>query len=205
MRKTRVLLLDDHIMFRQGVAALLNAEPDLELRLHTGSVDEALRVVAAGEADVVLVDVDLGQDRGIDFLEKARENGYDGPVVLLTAGVSEAERELYERQGIRGILLKDASIYMLATRIREAVGALPQAAELMPPTARTESVRQLTVREFKVLHLVIEGLSNKEIAAETGSTEAAVKGILQQLFRKTGARTRSQLVRFALEHHGDQI
>jgi len=205
MKKTRVLLIDDHIMFRQGVAALLNAEPDLELRRHTGSVEDALQVIAVGQADLVLVDADLGQDRGIDFLEQARQRGYDGPVLLLTAGVSEAEQVLYERQGIRGILLKDASIDMLATRIREAVGAPPPETVFVSPSSSADSVKPLTAREFKVLHLVIEGLTNKEIAAETESTEAAVKGTLQQLFHKTGARTRSQLVRVVLEHHHDQL
>ena len=204
MRKTRILLLEDHIMFRQGVAALLNAEPDMELRLHTGSVDEALRAVVSGQADLVLLDADLGPDRGIDFLELARREGYDGPVLVLTAGISEGEREQFARYGILGILLKDASIDMLATRIRDAVGA-PRPEVLLGPPETDETLKPLTVREFKVLRLVIEGLSNKEIGVETGSTEAAVKGILQQLFHKTGSRTRSQLVRFALEHHRDQI
>jgi two-component system, NarL family, nitrate/nitrite response regulator NarL len=205
MRKTRVLLLDDHIMFRQGVAVLLNAEPDMELKLHTGSVEEALGMVDSGQADVVLVDADLGQDRGIDFLERARQGGYDRPVLVLTAGISDAEREHFERESIRGILLKDASIDMLATRIREAVGAPTPQARLGRPATVVDTAKPFTARESEVLRLVIEGLANKEIGTETGSSEAAVKGILQQLFNKTGSRTRSQLVRFALEHHRDQI
>ena len=201
MRKTRILLLDDHVMFRQGVAVLLNTEPDMELRLHTGSVEEALRVVAAGQTDVVLLDADLGGDRGVDFLEKARQNGYRGQVLVLTAGVSEAERHIFERQGIGGILLKDASIDALATRIRMAVGAPAPEPRIREGLSAAETGKRLTERESSVLRLVVEGLSNKEIGAETGSTEAAVKGILQQLFHKTGSRTRSQLVRFALDNH----
>jgi len=201
--KTRVLLLDDHTIFRQGVARLLNAEPDLELNLHTGAVGEALMMVAGGHADIVLLDLDLGQERGIDFLAQARHNGFPGPVLVLTAGVSPQEEEVLRRYGIAGILRKDMSVDALAERIREAVGV--PAVEGIGIVPIRETVKQLTGREASVLRLVVEGLQNKEIGGELGCTEAAVKGTLQQLFHKTGTRMRSQLVRFALEHYRNQI
>ena len=203
MKKTRVLLLDDHTIFRQGVARLLNAEPDLELNLHTGAVGEALMMVAGGCVDIVLLDLDLGQERGIDFLAQARHNGFPGPVLVLTAGVSPQEEEVLRRYGIAGILRKDMSVDALAERIREAVGV--PAVEGIGIVPIRETVKQLTGREALVLRLVVEGLQNKEIGGELGCTEAAVKGTLQQLFHKTGTRMRSQLVRFALEHYRNQI
>ena len=203
MKKTRVLLLDDHTIFRQGVARLLNAEPDLELNLHTGAVGEALMMVAGGYADIVLLDLDLGQERGIDFLAQARHNGFPGPVLVLTAGVSPQEEEVLRRYGIAGILRKDMSVDALAERIREAAGV--PAVEGIGIVPIREPVKQLTEREAVVLRLVVEGLQNKEIGGELGCTEAAVKGTLQQLFHKTGTRMRSQLVRFALEHYRNQI
>lgn len=200
MKKIRLLLLDDHTIFRQGVARLLNAEPDMELNLHTGSVGEALTMVTGGYADLVILDLDLGQQRGIDFLAQARTK-FAGPVLVLAAGVSLQEEEALRRYGIAGILLKDMSVDKLAERIRDAVGA--------PAVAGIETERQplkhLTEREAMVLRLVVEGLENKEIAGRLGSSEASVKGILQQLFHKTGSRMRSQLVRFALEHYRNQI
>ena len=203
MKKTRVLLLDDHTIFRQGVARLLNAEPDLELNLHTGAVGEALMTVAGGYADIVLLDLDLGQERGIDFLAQARHNGFPGPVLVLTAGVSPQEEEVLRRYGIAGILRKDMSVDALAERIREVAGV--PAVEGIGIVPIRETVKQLTGREALVLRLVVEGLQNKEIGGELGCTEAAVKGTLQQLFHKTGTRMRSQLVRFALEHYRNQI
>jgi two-component system nitrate/nitrite response regulator NarL len=203
VKKTRVLLLDDHTIFRQGVARLLNSEPDLELNLHTGAVGEALMIVAGGYVDIVLLDLDLGQERGIDFLAQARHNGYQGPVLVLTAGCSPQEEEVLLRYGVSGILRKDMSVDALAERIREVVG-VPAVAGMGIFPGR-ETVKQLTGREALVLRLVVEGLQNKEIGAELGCTEVAVKGTLQQLFHKTGTRMRSQLVRFALDHYRNQI
>jgi len=202
VKKTRVLLLDDHTIFRQGVARLLNSEPDLELNLHTGAVGEALMIVAGGHADIVLLDLDLGHERGIDFLAQARQNGYSGPVLVLTAGVSPQEEAL-RRYGVSGILRKDMSVDALAERIREVVGVPAVAGNGIFRGPGT--VKQLTGREALVLRLVVEGLQNKEIGAELGCTEVAVKGTLQQLFHKTGTRMRSRLVRFALDHYRNQI
>jgi len=203
VNKIRVLLLDDHTIFRQGVARLLNAEPDLELDLCTGAVGEALMIVAGGLADLVLLDLDLGQERGIDFLAQARRNGFTGPVLVLAAAVSPQEEEVLRRYGIAGILRKDMSVESLADRIRETAGVPAFAGLRTVPVSLL--VKKLTERETAVLRLVIEGLENKEIGSALGCTDAAVKGILQQLFHKTGTRMRSQLVRFALEHYRDQI
>lgn len=205
MDKTRILLLDDHTIFRQGLARLLNAESDMELKLHCGTVGEALVAVATGLVDVVVLDVNLGAERGIDFLAQARANGFQGPVLVLTAGLSHHEEELMRRHGISGILGKDGSVDALAGRIREIAG-LPQPPRTHGPGGADETeTRQFTLREVEVLRLVVEGLLNKEIAAELGCAETAVKARLRQLFHKTGARTRSQLVHIALEKYLDHI
>lgn len=204
MKKTRVLVLDDHTILRQGLAGLLNAEPDMEMKLGCGSVGEALLILAAGLADVVLLDLDLGTERGADFLAQARRNGFKGPVLVLTAGVSKEERVVLENLGISGILLKDASVNQLAERVREAVGA-PSPPLPAPEPPRPELVKPFTARESATLRLVVEGRANKEIAGELECSEAVVKGVLQQLFRKTGTHTRSQLVRVALEYHRDLL
>ena len=162
-----------------------------------------MMMVAGGYADIVLLDLDLGQERGIDFLAQARHNGFPGPVLVLTAGVSSHEEEVLRRYGIAGILRKDMSVDALAERIREAAGVPAVAGmEILPGS---QPMKLLTEREVVVLRLVVEGLQNKEIGTELGCTEAAVKGILQQLFHKTGTRMRSQLVRFALEQYRNQI
>ena len=203
--KIRILLIDDHTIFRQGLAKLLNTQPDLELRLHCGSAGEALLLLAAGVSDVVLLDVDLGEERGIDLLTRARRNGFEGPVLILTAGVSKDEEELLRNQGISGIVRKDVSVEVLAVAIREAAeGKWPRNSTLAAAQP-SERYKLLTPREAQVLRFVVEGHSNKKIAGEMGCSESAIKGILQQLFHKSGTGTRSQLVRVVLEQYRDQI
>jgi DNA-binding NarL/FixJ family response regulator len=205
-KKIRILLIDDHTIFRQGLAKLLNTQPDLELQFHCGSAGEALLLLAAGVSDIVLLDVDLGAERGIDLLTRARQNGFQGPVLLLTAGVSADEEQLLRSQGISGILRKDVSIEVLATAIREtAAGQLPYYSAFAPAEERSAPYKPLTPREAQVLRFVVEGHSNKEIAGEMDCSESAVKGILQQLFHKSGTGTRSQLVRVVLEQYRDRI
>ena len=204
MNKARILMLDDHAMFRQGMAQLLNKEPDLELKLHCASVGEALVAVASGLVDIVVLDVNLGAERGIDFLAQARANGFQGPVLVLTASLSAHEEELLRSQGISGVLVKDRSVEALAERIREAVGRA-QPPPTIAPALDAASSPSFSPREVEVLRLVVEGHLNKEIAARLECTESTVKATVRQLFRKTGAQTRSQLVRVALEEHRDQI
>ena len=204
MSKTRILLLDDHAMFRQGMALLLGNEPDLELKLHCASVGEALVAVASGLVDIVVLDVNLGAERGIDFLAQARANGFQGPVLVLTASLSPHEEELLRRQGISGVLVKDRSVEALAERIREAVGRV-QPPQTVAPTFDAAASPFFSPREVEVLRLVVEGRLNKEIAAKLECTEATIKATVRQLFRKTGAQNRSQLVRVALEEHRDRI
>jgi len=202
--KARILMLDDHAMFRQGMALLLNKEPDLELKLHCASVGEALVAVASGLVDIVVLDVNLGAERGIDFLAQARANGFQGPVLVLTASLSPHEEELLRRQGISGVLVKDRSVEALAERIREAVGRA-QPPQTVAPAFDAAASPFFSPREVEVLRLVVEGRLNKEIAAKLECTEATIKATVRQLFRKTGAQNRSQLVRVALEEHRDRI
>lgn len=206
MNKIRILLLDDHTMFRQGMARVLNTEPDLELKLHCASVGHALVAVASGLVDIVVLDVDLGAERGIDFLTQARVNGFQGPVLVLTAGLSAHEEELLRRQGISGVLVKDGSVEALAERIREVAGR-PQPHQTVAPSfaAAADRSPSFSPREVEVLRLVVEGRLNKEIAVNLGCTESTIKATVRQLFRETGAQTRSQLVHIALEEHRDQI
>ena len=209
MKKARILILDDHTILRQGLSGLLSAEPDMEMKLGCGSVGEALLVVGAGLVDVVVLDLDLGAERGVDFLAQVRRNGFRGPVLVLTAGVSREERTVLESLGISGIVLKDASVNQLAERVREAIGAPPRP-EANPSLEAiggpcAAPAKPFTPREAAALRLVVEGRANKEIAGEFDCSEAVVKAVMQQLFRKTGTHTRSQLVRVALEYHRDLL
>jgi DNA-binding NarL/FixJ family response regulator len=158
----------------------------------------------------VLLDHDLGNERGFDFLIRARQSGFKGRFLMVTAGMSDTECVQALELGASGIFLKHNSPDVLTKAIRRVfsgetwlddhtVQALVRVAKNTEPPAPK---KLFTERETHVMRGVFEGLSNKEIGLRLNVSESTVKAALQNLFRKTGVRNRSQLVRIALEDHG---
>jgi DNA-binding NarL/FixJ family response regulator len=209
MDKTRILLLDDHALFRAGLSRLLESEPDLEMTAHCATLGEATDILRRKPIDLVLLDYDLGKENGFEFIERAKEMGFAGRFLIVTAGMSDAESVQAVRLGVGGIFPKHSSPALLAQAIRKVMAGetwLDQSSiqALVEATQRREAPdlrKPFTEREQQVLQGVFEGLSNKEIGARLDISESSVKAALQQLFQKTGVRTRSQLVRIALEEH----
>jgi DNA-binding NarL/FixJ family response regulator len=207
MERIRILLLDDHALFREGLSRLLEGEPDLEIIACCAAVGEAIDVMREKPIDLVLLDYDLGKERGFEFITQARQSGFQGRFLVVTAGMSDAESVQALNLGVSGIFPKNRSPIVLIQAIRKvmageswldenAIQALVRASKHPEGADRT---KPFTERESQVLQGVFEGLSNKEIGARLNISESSVKAGLQQLFQKTGVRTRSQLVRIALE------
>jgi two-component system nitrate/nitrite response regulator NarL len=211
-RTIRIALLDDHALFRESVARLLAAEPEFEVVAAWGSMEEALPKLLSEPVDIVLLDFDLGHRDGTQFLRAARERGYRGKVLVVTAGVEKEEAAALIRNGISGIFTKNHSAALLAEGIRDVMAGklwvenelLQELASAKSPAVESKGSR-FTDRERLVLSGVFEGLANKEIADRLRVSESSVKATLQQLFSKTGVRTRSQLVRIALEQHQNEV
>lgn len=208
---TRLLLIDDHTLFREGVVRLLQAEPEFDVVGDVGSVDEALKILHKHEVDVVLLDWDLGEENGKQFMDRAQAAGFQGKVLLVTGGVSYVEAAELLKAGVAGVFMKHNSPGLLIQSIKEVASGkvwfeqdFVQRALHSARNPETHN-RKFTERERQVLSLVFEGLANKEIADRLSISESSVKAALQQLFSKTGVRTRSQLVRIALEQYRDQI
>ena len=207
MQRIRLLLVDDHILFRDGLSRLLALEPDLEVAACCGTVAEALDIVSRAPVDVVLLDYDLGEDHGSHFISAARDTGFAGKVLMVTAGMTARESSNALHLGASGIFLKHNSPGTLTKAVRLIMGGDvwvdPKVIQLMADRVdqreRERVSPLLTEREQQVLRGIFEGLTNKEIGAQLGVTDGAVKATLQQLFQKPGVRTRSQLVRIALE------
>lgn len=206
MQPIRLLLLDDHILFREGLNRLLASEREFETVAQCGTPAEALQVLSRAAVDIVLLDFELEDDTGNRFIRAARSAGFEGKILMVTAGMSGLDSSLAWKLGISGIFLKHNSPAKLLEAIRTvAAGATwtadKPAAESSPSGARSVVVREthLTPREQQVLRSVLEGLTNKEIAYQIGVSLSSVKATLQHLFEKAGVRTRSQLVRIALE------
>jgi DNA-binding NarL/FixJ family response regulator len=212
MQNIRLLLLDDHTLFRESLSRLLDAELDFEMVADCSTVDQAIEVLRDRAVDLVLLDYDLGPQRAPDFLDRARAIGRKPRVLMVTAGITPSESVQILNEGASGLFLKHSSPALLAEAIRRVHGGetwvdqrclrdIVQVAA--QPEGRSQS-KDFTERERSVLRGVFEGLSNKEIGARLEISESSVKAALQQLFHKTGVRTRSQLVRIALEQFAGQ-
>jgi DNA-binding NarL/FixJ family response regulator len=209
MPRIRLLLVDDHALFRIGLSRLLDSERDFQLVAHCANSAEALEELARFTVDLVLLNCDLGKEWGLDLIGKARDAGYKGRVLILTGGISNSDSLRALRQGVCGIFLKTSPSEELSKAIRKVMAgetwidkrciqALERAVQR---TGEIERRHQLTDREYNVLKGVLEGLHNRDIAFTLNISEGSVKSALQQLFVKTGVHTRSQLVRIALEEH----
>lgn len=206
--KIRLILIDDHILFREGLARLLNAEQELNVAGQFSSGEEAIEALREDPADVVLLDYDLGgNSNGFHFLRTIRAQGFTAKVLLVTAGLTSVDMRKILAEGAAGIFLKHnppADLIRAISRIAQGEtwidpSTLSQLATMAPSQPKPKEMPAISGREQAVLNAVFEGFTNKEIAARLDISESYVKAILQQLFEKTGVRTRSQLVRVALE------
>ena len=204
-------MVDDHALFRDGLARLLTADPDFELVGIEGTPQGALAVLPGLDIDVLLLDYALGEETAAALVTDLRARGFKGRILLVTAGLPDREALQMIRAGVAGIFHKQHATDDLKRSIREVFEGKVLIEEhylrkLVQVAAAGESRSlKITGRERQILGFLIEGLANKEIAAALNISESAVKASLQVLFNKTGVRTRSQLVRVALEQFKDEI
>ncbi len=192
---------------------MLQVEAGFEVVADCNSGTDALGILRSQDVDIILLDLDLGPESGAEFLESLRAESFTGKILLVTAGVNDSEVPNLIRKGISGIFMKHGSPAALIQGIHEAMEGralfdqdmLRRAMESAEQFGTRQTRARLTDRERRVLSLIFEGLANKQIADRLQISESAVKACLQQLFGKTGVRTRNQLVRVALERYRDQL
>jgi two-component system nitrate/nitrite response regulator NarL len=199
-----VLVVDDHPLFRKGVMQLLGMEPSIEVIGEAGNRAQALDLVRSREPDLILLDLNLKAESGLDVLAALKAEDPSRRVVMLT--VSDAAEDLIGaiRAGADGYLLKDMEPEHLLDRVRAALAgetvigealaarlavALRQEAQDTASGARRE-LAQLTEREREVLHCLADGQSNKRIARSLSITEGTVKVHVKNLLKKLNFRSR---------------
>jgi len=208
----RILLVDDHTLFRESLVRLLEAEPGLQVVAHCASVAEAEKLLASTTIDIVLLDYDLGEEVGTLLLEEIRNFMGAPKILVVTAGMRDSVIRGALSAGVSGVIFKHSGpgqlieaihkvaqgeIWLDPGAIRSLIAATSSAAVSSPAS------QPLTDRQREVLRGILDGFTNKEIASRLGASESAIKAVIQELFRKTGARTRSQLVRIAIEEHSN--
>ena len=207
MQLSRLLLVDDHTLFRESLGRLLASESDLEIAGQCGRGVEALALLAPNPPDLVLLDFHLPDGDGAKFIQSARQAGYAGKILIVTGGIDAQASTEVLRLGISGVFLKHNPVESLLRAIRIALAGDvwldPKIIEFLamhtPRPAAPGLADALSTRERQVMQALLDGFTNKGIADRLGITEGAVKATLQTLFDKANVRTRSQLVRVALE------
>lgn len=202
-KRIRLVLLDDHALLRASLGRFLALEPGFEVAGQYGNSTEALELLRHSPVDVVLLDFDLGTERGEEFISAARRVGYQGRFLIVAGTAHARDSAVALMFGASGVFSKSEGPDRLVQAIRLVANGQVWVDEgvirLLSNQYDQRSVSCLTGREQKVLLGIVGGLTNKNIADDIGLSESSVKGIVQQLFCKARVRRRSQLVRVALE------
>ncbi len=208
----RIMLVDDHTLFRRGLKALLAGEPSFAVVGEAGDAGEALRRVVELRPDVVLLDNHMPGVNGVDAIAAIREAVPGVRVILLTVSEDEDDLSRALTAGAAGYLLKTVESEFLAAAIRRAlageavvspelthklVRALRAASSPAATNGQTEEI--LSPREREILREIAAGASNKEIARSLGIAETTVKVHVQHILRKLNLNSRVQAAVYAVE------
>ncbi|MFF0427820.1 response regulator [Streptomyces sp. NPDC004520] len=194
----RLLLADDHPVVRAGLRAVLDTEPDFAVVAEAATAERAVELAAAGDVDVVLMDLQFGPGMHGSEATAAITAAPGGPKVLvLTTYDTDADILAAVEAGASGYLLKDAPPEELAAAVRTAAAGqsalAPAVAHRLMDRMRTPA-EALTKRELEVLQLVGEGLSNQQISKALFLSQATVKSHLVHIFAKLGVDSRTAAV-----------
>ena len=208
----RVLVVDDHAVFRRGLQMVLEQEPDIEVVGEAGDGSEAVTMAANTAPDIVLLDVRMPKRGGIDACTAIKDAVPSVAIIMLT--ISDEEADLYDaiKAGAVGYLLKDIPIDEIATAVRSVRGGQSYISPSMASKLLTEfatMVRRsderqqlpapkLTDREMEVLKLVAKGLNNRDIAKQLFISENTVKNHVRNILEKLQLHSRMEAVVYAV-------
>jgi DNA-binding NarL/FixJ family response regulator len=199
--RIRLVLLDGQALFRASLAQLLASQSGLDVVGECGSAADALRILRAAAADVVLLDLDHAT-RGDAFISAARREGYQGRFLILADALDAKHSALAITLGASGIFLKSEPpgrlIQALLSVANGAVWFDQRVIQLLADQSADRAANLLPERDQRVLSGILGGLTNRGIGIDLGISEGSVKASVRRLFFKAGVRTRSQLVRAAL-------
>ncbi len=188
----RIMAVDDHPLFRSGIAALLATQPDMDLVAEATNGLEAIHKYREHRPDVTLMDLQMPQMTGLDAMIAIREEFPEAKVIMLTTYIGDVQVLRAMKLGARAYLLKNLLDKELLDTIRAVhAGKKTLAAEASFEIAEHATDEALTPAEVEVLKLIAEGNANKEIAALLSITEETVKGRVKNILSKLGANDRT--------------
>jgi two-component system nitrate/nitrite response regulator NarL len=209
--KLRVLIIDDHTLFRDGLQSLLERH-NIEVVASLGDGIEGIRIAQELTPDIVLLDMRMPNISGLEVLKQLQQANFTSPIAMLTT--SNDERDLVEtlRNGAKGYLLKDMEPDDVVAALREIVNGetvvAPNLTQILARVVKGEPVIEsdpspiddLTPREAEILSLLAEGQSNKVIARNLGISDGTVKLHVKAILRKLNIHSRVEAAVIAVEH-----
>ena len=208
----RILIADDHPIFRDGLKRLLESESDLKVIGEACDGIEAVELVRKLRPEILLLDLAMPRRPGLEALREIGTDGFPVRVILLTAAAEKEQIVEALQLGARGVVLKDSATQILLKSIRavmhgeywvgrESVSNLVQYLRSLIDSSATASRRKrygLTPRELEIISAVVAGYANKEVAEHFKISEDTVKHHLSNIFDKLGVSTRLELALFAV-------
>ena len=214
MDKIKVMLVENHVLVREGTRELLDQEDDLQVVVEAGDGEEAVRLAAEHSPDVIIMDIAMPELNGIEATKQIKASNPAIAILVLTAYDDDQYIFAFLKAGAAGYLLKDATMNDLIQAIRAVQGG---ESVLHPTVARKvinyfarhtdkrpaddydeSTIDHLTDREMEVLKLAAKGMTNREIAAELTISIRTVQGHLGNVFSKLGVGSRTEAVLYAL-------
>jgi len=212
MEPLRILLADDHLLFRKGLARLLDAQLDFEVVGEAADGLEAVEQTRLLRPDLVLMDISMPNCDGLEATRRIKAQMPEVRVVMLTVSDDEQDLTTAVQHGADGYLLKDLLPETLFQQLRGLMsGETPvsramtgklfrQLAQRGRPAVQPAATTVLSARECEVLALIVSGYSNPEIAEELGIARNTVKNHLRSILAKLGVRNRAQAAAYAVSH-----
>lgn len=195
----RVMCVEDHRIVREGLALIINQEPDMKMVGSCATVPEALELYQTVRPDVTLMDLRLGGASGVDAIKAIRAESPDARIIVLT--MYEGDEDIFRahQAGATTYLLKDTLSSDLVRVVRQVhAGERPVTPEVQARLAERASMPTLTSREIEVIALISQGLRNKEVGAMLGITEGTVQIHVKNIFAKLGVNDRTGAVQVAV-------
>jgi DNA-binding NarL/FixJ family response regulator len=199
-KKIRVLTVDDHPILRQGIAALIADESDMELVAEAANGREAIHQFRTHRPDVTLMDLQMPEMNGLDAMIAIRGEFPDARIIVLTTYTGDVQATRALQAGARAYLLKNSLHKELLDTIRAVhAGRKTLSPEVSFELAEHSAEELLSAVEVRVLRLIADGNSNKEIAALLSVTEDAIKGQVRNILSKLGANDRTHAVTIGIK------